>query len=196
MLNFTPIREKKTTYLEVSKALTPKQLHKLADEMIDTLLKIIADAKDRDVVVVPSDPQAMDTFAAKAEDKGIAWTLGHVIVHATASSEESAALSSVLARGLSVEGRSRFETPWETVKTVSQCRKRLEESRKIQHAFLHTWPDKPSSITYSPGPWAGDINCAARFVMGLGHAESHLGQLREIMNQAVASRAPKKKASR
>ena len=192
MLNFTPVREQKMTYADLAKGLTVKQLRKHVDDMIDTVLKIIADAKDRDVVMTPVDPQANDTFAANEADKGIAWSLGHVIVHGTASSEESAALALELARGLTVEKRSRYETPWETVKTIAQCRKRLEESRRMQHAMLSAWPDKPSTITYTPSGRTFEINCTARFILGLSHQDSHLEQLREIMRQAMAARAPKK----
>jgi hypothetical protein len=40
------------------------------------------------------------------------WTLGHVIVHITASAEESAFLAAELARGVHRRtGRSRFEVP-------------------------------------------------------------------------------------
>jgi hypothetical protein len=153
--------------------------------MINTELDIIASATDADVVFVPVDPQANDTFG-KAEDKDLAWTL-HVIVHATASSEEGAALSSPLARGLAVEGRSRYETPWETVTTVAQLHQRLEESRRMRLAFLETWPDEPHLDVIQTLSF-GQLNAVARFLAGLLHEDSHLEQLREIMRQAHAAR--------
>lgn len=186
MLDFTPIRERTQTVAEFAAGLTKSDLQKYTNEMIDTELAIIASATDADVVFVPVDPQANDTYG-KSEDKDLAWTLGHVIVHTTASSEESAALSSVLARGLNVDGRSRYETPWETVTTVAQLHQRLEESRRMRLAFLETWPDEPHLDIIQDLPF-GKFNAVARFLLGLLHEDSHLEQLREILRQAHAAR--------
>ena len=87
--------------------------------------------------------EANDTFAAKPEEVGLSWTLGHVVVHTAASSEESAALALVLARGLAVEGRSRYKVPWERALTVAFIRHRIEESRRMRLAMLAAWPDEP-----------------------------------------------------
>src|SRR2546421_3288087 len=188
MLDFTPVRNKTLTYSDLCRDLTKADLHRLTDEMIDTMLAIIADAKDEDVDFVPLDPDANDTFGIP-EEKDLAWTLGHVIVHATASSEESAALAVTLARGLPVEGRSRYEVPWRTVHTVAQLRHRLAESRRMRRAFLDAWPDEPHlDTTYTSYPRLGPINAVARFVLGLSHDDSHIEQLREIMRQARAQR--------
>ena len=90
---------------------TKSFLRNLTNEMIDTMLSIISDATDEDVVFVPQDPNADDPFGIP-EEKDLVWTLGHVAVHTTSSSEESAALALTLARGLVPEGRSRYEVPW------------------------------------------------------------------------------------
>ncbi len=194
MLNFNLVREKKSTYKQLAANLTVKQLHKLTDESIDLILKITKDARDRDVVFQPADPKANDTFATNTGEVGMAWTLGHVIVHQTASAEEAAMLACELARGVVVEKRSRYETQWETVKTIKQCRQRLEDSRSMRHALLNAWPVKPLGTTYTPGAWAGEVDCKARFIMGLGHEESHYQQLREIMQQAIAAKPQAKPA--
>ncbi len=186
MLDFTPIRNHTQTIPEFAKGLTKADLQKYTNEMIDTELDIIASATDADVVFVPIDPQANDTYG-KSEDKDMAWTLGHVVVHVTASAEEGAALSSPLARGLVVEGRSRYETPWETVTTVAQLLQRLEESRRMRLAFLETWPEEPHLDVIQDLPF-GKLNAVARFLVGLLHESSHLEQLREIMRQAYAAR--------
>jgi hypothetical protein len=186
MLDFTPLKNHSQTFAEFSKGLTKTDLQHYTNEMIDTELDIIASATDADAVFVPVDPQAKDTFG-KPEDQDLAWTLAHVIVHATASSEEAAALSSSLARGLAVEGRSRYETPWETVKTVAELHQRLEESRRIRLAFLETWPDAPHLDLVQELSF-GQFNATSRFLVGLLHEESHLEQLREIMRQAHAAR--------
>ncbi len=188
MLDFAPFRSGNVTVADMGRDLKKEDLRKLTNEMIDEMRSITANSTDADVVLVPVDPQAKDTFG-KAEDVDLAWTLGHVIVHATASSEESAALSSTLARGIAVEGRSRAEVPWETMHTAAQVGQRLEESRRMQNAFLDAWPDEPNvELTYIPFPQAGPINAVGRLIFGLLHADSHLEQLREIMRQARAAR--------
>lgn len=189
MLDFTPLRDGSKSLAEITQGLTRADLRAATDEMIDTMLAIIADAVDADVVFVPVDPEANDTFG-KPEDKDLAWTLGHVVVHTTASSEEAAAQAATLARGVSVDGRSRYEVPWETVHTVAQLRQRFEESRRIRHAFLDAWPDEPHlDVTYIYIPRLGPLDAVKRFVLGLMHDDSHLGQLREIMRQAREARA-------
>ena len=188
MLDFAPVRDGKLSFTDLTHNLTKTDLYRLTDEMIDTMQAIIADAKDEDVDFVPQDPAANDTFGID-EEKDLAWTLGHVIVHATASSEESAALAVTLARGLPVDGRSRYEVPWRTVHTVAQLRQRLAESHRMRRAFLDAWPDEPHlDTTYTPYPRLGPINAVTRFVLGLSHDDSHIEQLREIMRQARAQR--------
>ncbi len=182
MPDFTPLRNRSQTVAEFSKDLTKADLQKYTNEMLDTVLDIISSATDADVVFVPVDPQAKDTFG-KPEDLDLAWTLGHVVVHATASSEEGAALSSSLARGLAVEGRSRYETPWETVTTVAQLHQRLDESRRIRLAFLDAWPDEPHLDIIQELSF-GTFNAVSRFLVGLLHEDSHLEQMREILRQA------------
>ncbi len=173
----------------MARDLTATDLRNLTKEMIDTMLSIIADATDEDVVCVPQDPDADDPFGIP-EEKNLVWTLGHVAVHTTASSEESAALALTLARGLTPEGRSRYEVPWRSVHTIDQVRQRFEESRRMRLAMLDAWPDEPHlEVTYSVSPRFGPFNATARFLMGLYHDDDHLGQLREIMRQVREARS-------
>ncbi len=189
MLDFTPVREKKTTIAALARPLSRTDLARLTNEMVDTMLGIIEDATDADVVFQPSDPGASDSYAASEALKNVSWTLGHVVVHATASAEEAAFLAAELARGVPDHGRSRYETSWETVTTSAQCRARLEESRRIRLASLGVWPDSPHyDNLVEPFPGAGLRNCKARFIGGLAHDDSHVEQLREIMRQAKAAR--------
>lgn len=189
MLDFSVIRSGSATFADLAADLTKADLYRLTDEMIDTMQSIVADATDADVVLVPQDPEANDTYG-NPEDKDLAWTLGHVVVHVTASSEESAALALTLARGLEVTGRSRYETPWESVTTAAQIHQRLEESRRMRKAMLDAWPDQPDlTITTTPFPQAGALNAIGRFILGLFHDNDHLGQLTEIMRQAREARA-------
>jgi hypothetical protein len=110
---------------EMADGLTVIDLVALTGEMCDLQLELIATASDLDVVYVPDDPDANDTFAARPEDLKLAWTLGHVIVHTTASSEESASRALTLARGLQVPGRSRYEVPWQQVEAIEVCCARI-----------------------------------------------------------------------
>lgn len=189
MLDFTPVREKAMTIAELCADLTVADLRMLINEMVDTMLALIAGCTDADVVFQPVDPAADDPFAAGADEASAAWTLGHVLVHTTASAEESAFLAAEMARGVPNHGRSRYETPWESVTTIAQCRQRLQESRRIRLASLDLWPDAPHfELTYSPWRSAGEINCVARFVLGLYHDDDHLPQIAEIVRQAQAAR--------
>lgn len=185
MLNFEAVRRKQITIGDLCAGLTVADLCTLTNEMIDKMQALIADCCDADVIFQPVDPQADDPYAATSAEINIAWTLGHVIVHTTASAEESAFLAAEMARGVPNHGRSRYETPWESVTTIAQCRRRLEESRRMRLASLQIWPDQPHlDLTYTPWPGAGEINCVARFVLGLRHDDDHLGQIAEIVRQA------------
>lgn len=191
MLDFTPVRNREVTIGQLTADLTPANLRRLTDAMIDRMLALIAGCTDADVVFVPADPGAYDAYADDKADVDLAWTLGHVIVHVTASAEESAFLAAEMARGVPFERRrSRYEQPWETVTTIAQCRRRLEESRRMRRASLDLWPDEPHlANSYEPRPGAGRVNAVARFVYGLMHDDSHLDQIAQIVQQAKAARS-------
>jgi DinB superfamily len=189
MLDFSPVHRGEKTSQQLAAELTPEDLASLTREMCDLQLDAIRDAVDDDVDFVPDDPEANDTFAAKPEDVGISWTLGHVVVHTTASAEESAALALTLARGLPVDGRSRSEVPWQGVRTAAYIRGRIEESRRMRLAMLAAWPDQPHLDNfYSPYEGRPPTNALGRFLSGLTHDASHLEQLRKIMIQARTRR--------
>lgn len=187
MLDFTRVKKREIKIHELVADLSVDDLRELTNEMIDDMLARIADCDDADVVFEPEDAKARDPYAADESEKTIAWTLGHVLVHVTASAEESAALAAEMARGVEFHGRSRSEIPWQTVTTIAQCRHRLEESRRMRLAGLDMWPDDPYlDITYQPWPGSGPINAAGRFVLGLLHDWDHLEQINEIVRQAKA----------
>jgi len=190
MLDFGPVRRGEKTSQDLASELTRDDLARLTEEMCDLQLEAIADAVDEDVVFVPDDPDADDTYAARPEDVKLSWTLGHVVVHTTASSEESAALALTQARGLPVEGRSRYEVPWPEARTAAYLRDRIEESRRMRLAMLAAWPDEPHLDNfYSPYEGRPPFNALGRFLSGLSHDDSHLEQIRKIMGQARARRA-------
>lgn len=190
MLDFKQVRSKTLTISELTRDLAIADLRRLTDEMVDAMLNLIAGCTDADVTFQPVDPAANDPYAANPEDVHLAWTLGHIIVHATASSEESAALAAELARGVPLHGRSRYEIPWQSVKTIGACRARLEESRRMRLASLEIWPEPPhlDKLTEST-PTRAPMNAQGRFVMGLMHDDSHLVQISEIVRQAHGSGA-------
>jgi len=189
MIDFTPHRKREKTLGELVADFTVDDLRDLTNAMIDRQLALIADCTDEDVVFVPEDPAAEDKYAASEADANIAWTLGHVIVHVTASSEEKAFLAAEQARGVDRDGRSRYETPWETVTTIAQVRARLEESRRMRLASLDIWPDEPNlDLTITYRYLRGPMNAIARYCMGLLHDDDHLEQIAEIVRQAHAVR--------
>src|SRR4051794_9543908 len=176
MLDFTPVRNKELQMSQLVAALTPADLRSLTNEMIDTMLGQIAESTDADVTFVPEDPGAHDSAAATEAELDIAWTLGHLIVHVTASSEEAAAIAAELARGVVPYrgGRSRSEVQWETVTTIAQCRHRLEESRRMRLASLDMWPDQPdlANSFQPPREGAEPTTAVMRFVGGLSHDDN------------------------
>lgn len=144
MIDFSPMRDGAVSYLEYAarEDIGPAELKRHSDESVDFLLGLLDGLDDADVVFDPEDPEADDPFAVEGEEN-IGWTFGHLIAHVTASSEEGAALSSLLARGVAASERPRYETPWRDIQTVAQARQRLEESRRMRNAYLETWPDAP-----------------------------------------------------
>jgi hypothetical protein len=191
MLNFAPVRAKEITLQELSADLAVTDLRRLTDEMVGAMLSLIAGCTDADVVFLPADPEAYDRYAASAETLRVPWTLGHVIVHTTASAEECAFLAAEVARGVSDRGgRSRYEVPWPSVTTVAQSRARLEESRRMRLACLDAWPGTPHlEPTYRFRPDGPAFGAAGLFIYGLFHDDSHLGQIAEIVRQAKAVRS-------
>jgi len=84
MIDFAPLKTGATTFADMMAKLTKTDLYQLTDEMIDTMQGIIADAIDADVVFVPLDPNANDTFGIP-EEKDLANVLmQRVMPHTTA----------------------------------------------------------------------------------------------------------------
>lgn len=176
---------------------TAHDLRKVTNKGIDTLLDIISDLTDEDVVFDPVDPYADDPHAKPGEEK-IGWSIAHLVAHVTASSEEWAAYSSILARGIPYvpEPRLRYETHWRDITTKAQAVQRLEESRRMRLAFLDTWPDKPHLDVYRElssrfVERAGEMNAQSGFLFGLKHEIGHYDQFREVARQAREARAIK-----
>ncbi len=195
MIDFTPMRDGEISFMDYAtrEQLGPTQLRALSDESLDMLLSQLEGLTDADVVYEPEDPDAKDPFAVAGEEE-IGWNFGHLIAHVTASSEEGAALSSLLARGVPAAERPRYETPWRDMQTVAQVRQRLEESRRMRNAYLETWPQAPLLDTVRVVSERftarfGQMNAPAAFLFGLSHEVGHYAQIEEVRRQALAARS-------
>lgn len=190
MLDFQAVRDRELSLDELLAGVDKARLQAETNEMMDYILGQIATCTDADVVFTPIDPKANDPYASSEDEQEIAWNLGHLVVHVTASAEESAALAAEMARGVELHGRSRSEIPWETVTTIEQCRHRLEESRRMCLASLEMWPDQPY-LDYIVETWKNgpQVNAIGRYVLGLSHAQSHLAQIDDVIQQAKAARS-------
>jgi hydroxyacylglutathione hydrolase len=184
LVDFTPLANQELTMSELVADFGVDDLRRYTDGMVDTMLDLIQDCQDEHVTFVPSDPGAHDSFAEDEANIDLPWTLGHVIVHVTASAEEAAAIAAELARGVSYHGRSRSEVPWQAITTIEECRHRLEESRRMRLASLQMWPDEAHLDNTQEFIGGARVNAIARFVWGLKHDDDHLGQIAEIVRQA------------
>lgn len=194
-INYKLVDERELTLLELSARYSVDDLRAATNESINTILDIIAGMNDADVIFDPIDPNAHDPYAVPGEEK-IGWNIAHLVAHVTASSEEWAAYSSLLARGITypAEPRLRYETAWRAILTKAQCVQRLEESRRIRLAYLDTWPDEPHLHVFRQLSERfverfGPMNAPAAFLFGLMHEVNHHEQFREVARQALAARA-------
>ncbi|MEO8609357.1 MAG: DinB family protein [Chloroflexota bacterium] len=196
LIDFSPVENGDVKMLEFSKQFSLTELKAATNDSIDTILEIIQDMSDAQMTFLPFDPDADDPHAVEGEEK-IGWSLAHLVVHVTATSEEGAAFSSILARGIPYpkEPRLRYETNWHTVTTRAQALQRLEESRRIRLAYLDTWPDSPQLDVYREMSEKalekfGHLNAPATFLNSLKHEWGHFAQFREVRRQAIKAFAP------
>jgi hypothetical protein len=190
MIDLQPVFSGTATIADLVGGLTPADLARETNELIERMLTLVAECDDADVVFVPVDPEANDAAAASTAETDLAWTLGHVVVHVTAGGEESAFLGAEQARGVPFHGRSRSEVPWETVTSLAQVRARLEESRRMMLACLAVWPDQPQlDLVAEAWPGGPVVNAVGRHALGLAHGFGHLAQLAEIVRQSHAARS-------
>jgi len=190
MLDFTSVHERLVKMQDFVGRLTPADLRALTEESIAGLLEVLEDCADDEVVFVPQDPDAHDEYAADPGDQGLAWTIGHMVVHACASGEEYSFIGAELARGVEYHGRSRIEVPWQHVTTVARCRAKLHESRRMRLATLDVWPDRPDvGNGYQPWRETDWVNCVGIFAWGIAHDQEHLGWIRRIRQQFADRRA-------
>jgi hypothetical protein len=189
-IDFSPVHNKQVVIGVYGRQFSVDQMREASDDSINVLLDIIGDTTDAEIAFLPHDPNANDPHAKPGEEH-IGWTLGHLVAHVTATSEECAAIASILARGVPYgkEPRLRYETPWETITTREQAVKRLEESRRMRHGYLATFPEHPHYDNERTLPdslvehW-GVLNAQGQFLLGLVHETEHHAQFREVKRQA------------
>jgi hypothetical protein len=168
---------------------TMDDLRRLTNAVFDSARRLLRRCTDFDVTFVPLDPLADDPYAEAEHEVNVGWTLSHIIAHVTAGAEESAALAAELARGVAYHGRSRNEMPWESIKTVRQCKACVDESRRICLASLGMWPTQPDlANTYIPWEDAAPMGATARYLLGMRHGVAHLVQMRDAVAQARVER--------
>jgi hypothetical protein len=190
LIDFSPVNRNEIKLAEFASRFTIDDLRAATNASIDMILDIIRELSDEQIAFIPDDPEADDPHAVPGEEK-IGWSLAHLVVHVTASSEEGAAYSSILARGIPYprEPRLRSETHWRTVTTRAECIQRLEESRRIRLAYLDAWPDKPHLDVYRELSERalerlGPLNAVGSFLNGLKHEMGHHDQFRKVAQQA------------
>lgn len=190
MIDFSPLERGETNLLGLAEGVTTDDLRTWTRESIATLLDIIREADDAAIVFTPHDPEANDPWADESMQH-VGWTLGHLVAHVTASSEESAATSAILARGIPypADPRLRYETPWQNIDTQAKALQRLQESLRMRLGALDMYPDVPHLSTYrelTPAGLAryGLLNAPAQFLHGLRHEVGHYEQFRKVLRQA------------
>lgn len=185
MIDFSAVFSGQRKIGELAADVTLAELKAADTQQIDEMVGLIRDLSDAQAVFVASDPAA---------EGGIGWNVAHLIAHVTASSEENAAVSSILARGIDYpfEPRLRAEVDWTTLTTTAACLQRLEESRRMRQGYLSAWPDQPRLDTHRALPPAfaervGSINAVGAVLLGLIHEAGQFAQLRDIVAQAKAA---------
>ncbi len=187
LVDFSRVDNDRFKLADLQREYTRERLIVATNASIDYTRALIQDADDTFVQFQPHDPDAHDSAASDESETNMAWTLGHVIVHLTASGEETAAIGATLARGVPVTWRNRYEVPWQHVQTVQHLSDRLEESRRIRLAYLDAWPDTPHlDVTFDKiAQYTGHMNAIGYVLFGLKHDDDHFGQIAEIMQQAT-----------
>jgi len=186
LVDFKPVFNKEMTLYDLANSCNANDLSGTLNSYIDCTLQIIDSVSDQQLFYVPLDPDANDPYAASEEERHVGWSIAHLVTHVTATVEEGAAFSSLLARGVSLGGRLRYEAAWQQFTTRNQVVTRLEECRRMCLAYLATWPDQPHLDTLREMPehkrWLV-VNAPTSFLAGLLHWHVHLAQFEQAAEQ-------------
>jgi hypothetical protein len=130
LIDFQPIFRKEKTFADFAAQYKNTDLAAALNAYVGLTRQITENVSDEQATFVPSDPEANDSYATTEADRHIGWSLVHLVAHATASAEEAAAFSSILARGISIGGRLRRECDWREMTSGAMALARLEECRQ------------------------------------------------------------------
>lgn len=190
MIDFSQVQQEGVLFYDFAQRFTVEQMRAATLHSIGRLLDLVRPLNDAQVTFAPDDPNANDPFAPEHE-RYLGWSVAHLVMHVTASSEEWAGIASILARGIPYprEPRLRYETDWHVVTTQAQVIQRLEESRRMRLAYLDAFPDKPHYDVFQDisERWIarnGRVNARAAFLQGLRHEVGHWEQIQEAARQA------------
>ncbi len=190
-IDFAPVWNNEIKLEQFAQRYTVDDLRALTRELLDTVRGIVDAADDAQVLHLPFDPEANDAAALPGEEH-IGWSLAHLVLHVTASAEESAGISSLLARGIVYgrEPRLRYEPYWRDITSKAQVMQRLDESCRICLSYLDAWPDAPHLDVYRETSANsleknGRMNAVATYLYGFRHMDGHLPQFRETLRQAL-----------
>ena len=155
MLDFSPVFTGQKSVSDITAGISTSDLPARTVEIYDAFDSRLEGLTDAEATFIGKDPTDEDANAQ-------GWNVANVIVHLTAGLEEWAAIGATLARGVEVTGRSRYETPWETVTTAEQVFQRMAESRRISIGYLSVWPEEPRlDIVQSLVDFFGSQNAVA-----------------------------------
>ena len=176
-INLAALRTGQVSYADLMRNIRHADLCEMISELFDNIETILTQATDAAVLFVPHDAEA-------SEQNEQGWALSHIIAHLTATLEESAAAGAMLARGVEVKERLRYETPWEQLSTLQMVQARSRESRRMCLALLDAWPDEPHlDLTVTRFPLLGPMDAVGLQALGIAHGQGHLDQIRETMRQ-------------
>jgi len=187
LIDFQPVFNKEKTLIDLANEYGHAELGDALSSYVDFTLQIINGVSDEQATSIPLDLHADDPHATTEADRHLGWSLIHLVMHVTATAEEAAAFSSILARGIAIGGRLRSERNWREVTTCAETVARLEECRRMCLAYLATWPDRPDLSTVRIMPenlnWMRP-NAPISFLAGLMHWHKHIEQFRQVAEQA------------
>src|SRR5258708_23853908 len=147
LINFQPVYNKEKTLGDLASQYSNADLHAALNSYVDFTIQIINSVSDEQALYIPPDPDANDPYATTEAEHHMGWSLVHLVMHVTASAEEAAAFSSILARGIAIGGRLRSERDWRPVAACAAGVARFEQMRRICLPYLRTLPDQAALAT-------------------------------------------------
>src|SRR5258708_8940896 len=136
IINSQPVYNKEKTLGDLASQYSNADLHAALNSYVDFTIQIINSVSDEQALYIPPDPDANDPYATTEAEHHVGWSLVHLVMHVTASAEEAAAFSSILARGIAIGGRLRSERDWRHGTTWSEAVPRLETRPPNSLAYL------------------------------------------------------------